>query len=136
MKCKMDRKRLMTEMTRLRDIAIEYSDYCQCDGCIIHDVCDNSYVLLGCAWLYLAGVATGRLYRTGRIRKTKNYRFAACNELFDQAAAFRKKYQIDCNECPISKECTQLACHCYYSFLLCVIFGVIDVNGERKETEQ
>lgn len=125
----------MTEMTRLRDIAIEYSDYCQCDGCIIHDVCDNSYGLLGCAWLYLACVATGRLYRTGRIRKTKNYRIAACNELFDHAVAFRKKHGDKCHDCPIVDECNRLDCPCYYSFLLCVIFGIIDVNGERKEDE-
>lgn len=131
----MDKKSLMTEMKRLCDDALGYSDYCRCDGCKVHKLCDNSYPLLGCAWIYLAGVATGRLDRTGRIRKTKNYRLETCNELYVHALNFRKKHSDNCNECPIWEECKQLGCICYYSFLLCVMFNVIDVNDERKKEE-
>lgn len=129
----LSKKRRMAKMESLRDVALEHCDSAQCDECKIRDLCDYSYILIGCSWLYLAGVATGRIYKNGRLRKMKNYPMNACNELFNNAVEFRKKYGNKCYECPILKECTQLDCPCYSSFLLCVIFGIIDVYGERKE---
>ena len=144
----LSKKRRMAKMKSLRDVALEYSDYARCEDCKIRDLCNNSSVFINCSWMFLAGVATGRIYRTGRLRKVKNYPMDACNKLLNHIFTFRRKYVSKCYECPIFNECKQLAFryhsyfrhhssfHCYFSFLLCVIFGIIDVNGERKEQQK
>lgn len=122
---------LMSKMKDLLNVAVEHSKSIKCHDCKTKDVCEVLYPL-ECVTKYLACIATGRIYKTGSLRKVKNYSVEDCNRLFDKAAAFNRTYKIDCDTCPISKECHQLGFSCSSSFLLCVIFGIIDVNGERK----
>lgn len=140
----MNNKRLLTKMAAIRDAALEHGNHTRCEDCKIRDVCNhflsrayrnNSSLVIECSWVFLIAVATGRIYRTGRLRKVKNYQMGDCNELFNHFVAFRKKYGSKCHECLISKECTQLNYSCYFSFLLCVMFGIIDVSGNRKVTQ-
>lgn len=123
---------LMSKMKALLNVAVEHNKTIKCSACKTNDVCEISLYPFSCVSKYLACVATGRIYKTGRLRKVKNYSMDSCNRLFDKAAAFNRTYKIDCDTCPISKECHQLGFSCSSSFLLCVIFGIIDVNGELK----
>lgn len=136
----MDKKRLLTKMAYIRDAALKHGKYTRCEDCKIRDVCNrflsqayrnNPSLVIECSWVFLTAVATGRIYRTGRLRKVKNYLMGACNELFNYFVAFREKYGSKCHECPISKECTQLNHGCYFSFILCVMFGIIDVSENQ-----